>query len=359
VITIWLPPEPAARGRVVAPAPAAGLAPPAPPAPGPPIDRGVEPVLPLPARRADPARLARAEALLGTSARATTIGPYGFLGDLDPPPRWALLADALDGAFAARTGLAPLGEPAETAVAVADPSAYRELVRLEPRLAGLDAGGHAAAGMAVVRVDPGAPESTEATLVHELAHFVIRRAIGPALPPWLDEGLAEDLAWTPFMAGEARFRLGALAGSARRAGMRVELAGAWAGLERLAAAHAAGRLPPLARLVELDWEGFVPGDDASLRYAEAHFFVRFLLDGGDPALAAGFRTFLAGVAAGGSAERAALEAALGDDVESLEPAFRAWLAARKATVVDPVVAALALRGERVVPAAPPPEPRPE
>ena len=354
VITIWLPPVPPAEGPGRAPVAAPATLPVHDPEPRAPIDRSVEPVLPLPARVADPARLARVAALLGAEARATTIGPYGFVGDLDPPERWTLLAGALDAAFAARTGLAPRGEPAETVVAVADPATYRELARLEPRLAGLDAGGHAAAGLAVVRFEPGAPEAAEATLVHELTHFVIRRAVGPALPPWLDEGLAEDLAWTPFEAGSAGFRLGALAGSARREGMRVEIVGAWAALESVVAAHAGGRLPPVARLVELDWEGFVGGDEAALRYAEAFLFVRFLLDGGDPALAEGFRTFLARVAAGGATDRSALEAALGAELEALEPAFRAWAALRKATAVDAAVAALARPGERVVPAGPRP-----
>jgi hypothetical protein len=354
VITIWLPPLPPAGVAAPGPVAAAAARPVPDAAPAAPVDRSAEPVLPLPARRADAERLARVATLLGPEARASSIGPYGFLGDLEPPARWSSVAGALDAAFAERTGLAPLGEPAETVVAVAAPATYRELARLEPRLAGLDAGGHAAAGLAVVLAEPEAPEAAEATLIHELAHCVIRRAVGPALPPWLDEGLAEDLAWTPFDPRSARFRLGELAGSVRREGPRVEIAGAWAALERLVAAHAGGRLPPVARLVELDWEGFVAGDDAALRYAEAFLFVRFLLDGGEPALAGAFRTFLARVAAGGATDRAALEAALGADLEALEPAFRAWVALRKATAVDAAVAALARPGERVVPAGPRP-----
>ena len=34
-----------------------------------------------------------------------------------------------------------------------------------------------------------------ATLIHELVHALNTRSIGPALPPWLDEGLAEDLSY--------------------------------------------------------------------------------------------------------------------------------------------------------------------
>ena len=54
------------------------------------------------------------------------------------------------------------------------------------------------------------------------------------------------------------------------------------------------------------------------------------------------------MAAGAPADRAALEAALGGPLEALEPAFRAFLAAKKAAVVDPAIAALALPGERIV-----------
>lgn len=353
VITIWMgsgrsspkraAPVPAARDRspatIAAPLLAASVEP---------EDRRVEPPRPLPARPADPERLARAEAAIGAALYRDRLGPYGYVGDFAPPERWRALADALDAAYAERTGLAPAGAPAETVVALADPERYRALERLEPRLAGLEAGGHAVSGLAVVRADPASPGIAEATLVHELAHLVGRRALGPALPAWLDEGLAEDLAWTPFDEGAARFRWGELGGSLHREGMRVELDGALAGLVHVVDELGAGRLPTVAALVDRDWQAFVSGADAPLRYAEAMLFVRFLLDGGDTGRAAAFRGYLAGIAAGGAADRAALEAALGAPLEALDPAFRVFLAAKKATVVDPAIAALALPGEHVV-----------
>jgi len=351
VITIWVPSgrPPSARQapvRVAAAAPdAPGVAPPERAGP---VDRSVEPPRPLPARPADPQRLAQAVGVIGAALHRDRLGPYAYLGDIAPPPRWSALATALEAAFTERTGLRPVGTPAETVVALADPERYRQLERLEPRLAGLDAGGHAVSGMAVVRAEAGSPAIAEATLVHELVHLLDRRALGPALPAWLDEGLCEDLAWTPFDAAAGSFRWGGLGGSVRRTGLRVELDGALAGLDRLVVELGAGRLAAARDLVDRDWEGFVAGGDAPLRYAHALMLIRFLFDGGDGARAAAFRTFLAGVAAGGPADRAALEAALGRPLDELEPAFRAFLAAQKAAVVDPAVAALALPGEHVV-----------
>jgi hypothetical protein len=314
-----------------------------------PIDRSAEPPRPLPARRADPRHLAAAEQLLGAALVRDRLGPYEYLGDVAPPARWRALAGALDEAFAARTGLAPMGEPAETVVALADAGRYHELERLEPRLAGLDADGHAVPGLAVVHAASTQPEVAEATLVHELVHLVARRALGPALPSWLDEGLAEDLAWTPFDEATRTFRWGAIGGAARRGALSVQLTGALAGLSQLVEELAAGRLPALSALVETDWQSFVAPADAPLRYAEALFFVRFLLDGGDAGRAAAFRTWLASVAAGGKTDRASLEAALGRPLDQLEPGFLAYLAARKATAVDPAIAALMRPGERLRP----------
>ncbi len=347
-----------------------------------PVDRSPVPPGPLPARAADPARRDRIAALLGAGAHTGGLGPYRYLGDLEPPPRWARIAVALDDAYALRTGLRPLGRPAETVVVVSDPDRYAALRRLEPRLAGIHSGGHAVAGLAVIEADPDSPQLAEATFVHELVHLLDRRAIGPALPPWLDEGLAEDLAWTPFDAQSGSFRWGELRGSARRVaiperragappeppvaaeaatlrwaapggrarreGAEVELTGALAGTEAVVAAHAAGTLPTLDELVAMDWPDFVSAD-APLHYAQSMWFVRFLLDGGDADRARGFRAYLAAVAAGGAVDGEALESSLGRSLAGLEPGFRAFVAIQKATRVDPLVAGLAPSGERVAP----------
>lgn len=316
--------------------------------PGGRIDRSIEPVGPLPARPADPVRRARAAELLGAAARESTLGPYFFLGDFDPPERWAAIAAALDAKYAERSGLAPLGAPAETVVAISDPERYRALQRLEPQLAGIDAGGHAIAGLAVVRVELDRPDLTEARLVHELTHLVNRRAIGPALPPWLEEGLAEDLAQTPWDPAVGSFRAGDLRGAVRRQGLRVEIAGALAGLDLLVETLTRGEMPALGELVAMDWDGFV-GERGAEHYAQALAWIRFLLGDGEPGLAAGFRSYLGSVARGGEVGAPELERALGTTLAALDEPFRVWLARRHAELVDAALESLAGPGETVGP----------
>jgi hypothetical protein len=337
VVTIWLPAEepPVPVGGATAPVGGAAApvrARPAGETGGPPLGREPEPVRPLPARSPDAARRERVRALLGAGAREAALGPYALLYDASlaelPWARWSELAAALDQAFTVRTGCAPLGEPAEAVVLFARRQDYRAFQSELERIAALDTAGHASGGLAALWTEGRSADQVESTLVHELAHFVVRRAIGPALPPWLDEGLAEDLAQTPFAMETRRFELGALRADFERRGLRLEVRGALAGLSRVAAATAAGSRLTLRELVALDWDGFVAGD-APLRYAESLFFLRWLFDGGDPAASAALRGFLGEIASGGAADGARLLERLGD-AEELEAAFGAWLGAERA-----------------------------
>lgn len=346
VLRVWIPEPDAERSS-------AGASRPTPPASATARlpDRTPEPARPLPARPAAPELVGRAAARLGSAARESTLGPYRFLGDFDPPARWSAMAATLDAAFLERYGLAPLGEPAETVVAFSDVEAYRTFQREEPALATVDAGGFATSGLAALAAPVPAADGVEATLIHELGHLVARRALGPALPPWLGEGLAEDLGQTPFDAESAvagAFRWGSLRGRVRREGQRIYLDGPPAAIDLLA-----GERDPisLARLVEVDEEHFL-GAGGPLLYARSLVFVRFLLDGGDAELAAGFRAFLAGVARGESAGRAALEAHLGRPLDQLEAGLRTYLARLKLVEVDARLAALAGPGERINPSHP-------
>jgi len=335
VVTIWLPERSAPlalppRGAAAAPG---GTVRPAESAPGePPLGRAAEPPRPLPGRSADPERLRAAETRLGASLQRTAAGPYGLLVDarLAPPlERWGALAGALDAAYAERTGQAPIGEPAETVVLFADEAAYRDFQGLETRIAGIPTGGHASAGLAALWSLDRTPDEIESTLVHELVHFVSRRALGPALPPWLDEGLAEDLAQTPFDAAHARFEPGGFRVDVTRTGERIAIRGGLAALDLAARALDGPARLPVADLLRLDWEGFV-GAAAPVRYAQALVWIRFLLDGGDAGRAARFREFLAGVARGEPADGARLLDLLGEDPAELEAALAAWVRRERA-----------------------------
>lgn len=331
VVILWLPPPPEMDGGPVALSDGATRASATSEVVEPFRGRQVEPPLPLPALAAEPSRVARAEALLEGRLVHSSLGPYRLVADARLAgsfARWSELAAALDAAFAERNGLAPLGEPAETVALFESVAAYRELQREESRLAGLEASGHAAAGLAAMYVEGRSAAEVEATLVHELAHFVHRRALGPALPPWLDEGLAEDLAQTPFDAGRQRFALGELRADVERDGGRILVRGGLAGLDLLVAAIERGELPSLAALTAMDWEAFV-GVHGPLRYAQSLFLLRFLLDSGDPLLARGTREFLAGVARGDSAGGERLFELLGVPPLELESRFALWVAAER------------------------------
>src|SRR5690606_17311319 len=119
---------------------------------------------------------------------------------------------------------------------------------------------------------------------------VARRALGPALPPWLGEGLAEDLAQTPFdddpgRADGGAFRWRALRGRVHREGNSIQIEGPPAAIDLLAAER---EPPSLADVIEAPEERFF-GANGPLLYGRSLVLVRYLLDGGDAGLAAGFR----------------------------------------------------------------------
>ena len=166
---------------------------------------------PLPVGPGEPAapapeRLAEARRLLGPAAREMPLGGYLLLTDLPAaglPPALGATVAALEPAYRERTGLTPVGTAAGVIALFASEEAYRAFQAGEERLAGLPVSGHARGGLVALPAAAGEDE-TATVLVHELAHLLNRRAIGPALPPWLDEGLAEELA------GSARDAAGGL-----------------------------------------------------------------------------------------------------------------------------------------------------
>ena len=135
-------------------------------------------------------------------------------------------------------------------------------------------------------------------LVHELVHLLNRRFLGPALPSWLDEGLAEELAMSRIAADGTlvpgslgRFESGSRDRALLVGGGEIHLGALRAGMRR-------GDLPTLEELVGLDRTGFQAEDRFQIHYALSAFWVRYLLSGAAPAGADGFRSFLAAVAEG-------------------------------------------------------------
>jgi hypothetical protein len=210
-----------------------------------------------------------------------------------------------------------VGAPEEAVLVFADEAAYRVFQSREARLSGLPSAGHHTAGVVAFWAGDRQHHELSATLVHELVHVLNLRALGPALPPWLDEGMADDLGASKVgPAGDLHpERLG---GSMVRAPGRYEFAGAVAALRNLNEALARSDAPRLEELVDLSWDGFVRSERRDLHYATAGFFVRYLVEGEDGTLAPAFRRFLAGVADGGPATGEALRAELGRSWEALD-----------------------------------------
>ena len=312
------------------------LRPPAPPG-APPLPPTVEPPRPLPGRPPDPERLAAVGRLLGVSAPTGSLGPYPlYTDDADSELVWFLdrVAAGVEPAYRRRYGSPPLGAAAEVVALFRSEERYRAFQALDGQLHDLPAAGHAGYGLIALYSGARRRDEVAETLVHEIAHLLNRRSLGPALPPWIDEGIAVDLAASAIgPAGEIDpDRLG---GAIERSETRIDYYGAQAAVRRLAGALAEDSLLPLPKLFALDWEAFVRTDRLELHYAAAGLFWRYLLDGEDGALAPRARAFLAAVAQGGPVDPYALQAGLGSTWADLEDGFAAWVTAHAEGVDDP------------------------
>lgn len=303
-------------GWVLRPVPAAGE---------PPFPATPEPPRPLPGRAPDPARLAAAVRLLGEPAAALSepprhLGAYRLLTDLDDPAllaRLGRLAGDVERLYPLRYGVTPVGPPAETVLLFAREPTYREFQALDARLASLPATGHTGDGLVALFAGGRRPDEVAATLVHELTHLLNRRSLGPALPPWLDEGLAVDLALSAIGA-DGSLHPERVGGAALLQPPRITYFGGRASARHLESALAVeAGLPPLGELFALDWEPFVRSERLEIHYAAAGFFWRTLLDGSSRERTASARDFLRSVAAGGPADAETLRARLGTSWDTL------------------------------------------
>ena len=275
------------------------------------------PVLPLPSRAPDAAVLARGLAFFGSEPVEFPFGDYRLFTDRRDPGlvgRCQAVESGLEAAYAERFALAPVGRAAEAVLIFSRRADYEAFWRRTTGRA-VAFTGHADRGVAATFVDLRSAREVCATVAHELTHLINRRAVGPALPPWLEEGLAIDMASRH--AGETDY-----SGAAR-------------------AAAAAGSLPPVAEFLALDTDAFHLPSRLRLHYGFSGLWMRFLLE--SPELAAGLRGFLAYLSVGGPwgpeverrpelAVAAAtpslvddLEVFLGASAESLNQRFSRWV----------------------------------
>ncbi len=305
---------------------------------------------------ADDEPLARARAALGQAGRESSLGPFRLLTDVGSQRRLRHLdrvAGALPEAYGERFALEPTVLGAAWVVLFSSRDAYASFAGDLAAAADRPLAGHSLPGLALVP-ESGGPEATAQLLVHELTHLLHRAAGLPTLPPWLEEGMANDLAFSK-LHSSGRIELGTLAGSSYMSEARVPVtivdfgaskqtarlhppeeqiwgnelfhhSGARASLVDLTQALAKRQTTPLATLLALPAAEFARGEGFGERYAQSAFFVRFLLDEARPSRAGAFRDFLAWTAAGRPPTADELARTLDTSIPELEPEFHAWLA---------------------------------
>jgi hypothetical protein len=267
--------------------------------------------------------LARARRRLGAAAVAErTLGPFAAASDLPDGGTWRALdrlAGALPALWSERYALTA-GEGAETVVVFAREEDYRACA--PPAAEGL--AGHAGAGFTLLYLGDRGRTEIGATLVHELAHLLNRRAFGRRTAPWLDEGIAEDLALAR-IDGNGRVSAAPLTRRSVHTGSRIDLYGPLVALGELVAALEAGALPPLRDALALDRAAFLAAPNRRRLYTYYGFWVRYLIEGEGGVHRDRFRAFLAAAAGGTEAGTEALAGALGRSWPELEAGYHAWL----------------------------------
>ena len=292
----------------------------------PPLGSAPTPPGPLPARRAMPEALALADSLLVGPASERSAGGYRLRSDVADVALLDRLAERvaeLETVYEQRYGVRPVGEPAETIVLFSLEESYRRFESRVPELRGLASTGHAIGGVGALFAGDRREREVLATAVHEVTHLLNRRALGPALPPWLEEGLADELSLLglPRAGGGSPF-----AGTLEVDATTIRGSGPLAGLVQLLDRLEAGTLPSLESLVASDWQDFREDPRARELYSLSGFFIDYLLERESRSgLRSGFRSFLAAVARGGPASGERLIAAVGVSWTELEADFRSWL----------------------------------
>lgn len=290
----------------------------------PPLGSGQRPPKPLAGRPPALDRLQQGLGAFSDVARRLSWGPYTVYTDV---PDASLLEDCrqvasgLGRTYARRYGLTPKGSSGEVILLFHRHADYLSFQSEDAQIAGLPAAGHAGSGFIAVSVEGSSRDEILATLVHEMTHLLNRRALGPALPPWLQEGTADDLGMSARGAsGELRFDT--FNGWRRRTGGVIEVGGGIAALDFLKKRIAAGELLALKQLLELDWDEFVRSPDRQSHYAESFLFVRYLMAAPDRRRAT--KRYLHTISEGGSVAGEQLRQALGMDWDALQRDYVAW-----------------------------------
>lgn len=233
----------------------------------PPLGNEPDPPKPQKAAPATAEQIAAVMETLEQPMEQFEVGGYTVLmGFRDLEVRAAVTVELrrMEALYRQRYRLEPLGEAAETVVIFDLEDSYRAFQRTAPRLAGLRSAGHSSRGLVALFRGERAMLDVAETLRHEVTHLLNSRAVGPALPPWLEEGLADELSLLsdldpddPF--GPYRFQLG----------NQTLYRGPLAALRLLLESQETGDWVSLQSLLGMDWDQFVRGGRSPLLYAQS------------------------------------------------------------------------------------------
>lgn len=280
-----------------------------------------------------------AQLALGLSAANGRLGPWDLLTDVSDPGLIDYLdriAAGLATSYRDRYGLEPAPTEGQAVAVFSTEEGYRPFESEVTDLAGTGARGHAGGKLAALFVEDQRLEEAATLLVHELVHLMNRSALGPTPPPWLEEGIANDLAYSR-VDRDGHLRLGSINGERvvfgnRRSGISIQYSGAVAALAEILRLRARRQGTPLEDLVGLDQSRFLEPDRRRQRYIESAFLVRFLLEGEKQRFSEGFRDYLAALG-GEMLGPTVLIDRLGIDWGRLELRFDAWLRAQSALLL--------------------------
>jgi hypothetical protein len=278
---------------------------------------------------ADLHRLARALGHLGLQGRAGQgrLGHLCLYTDVDDRRLLAFLdrlAGQIPDVYSQRYGLEPGRLAREAVVLFASEERYRLFESAESGLDHSELTGHTAGGVVALFVGKGSERELARTLAHEVCHLLNLQIFDDGVPPWLDEGMAEDLALSQ-ITRNGELVPGRLSRSSIMVGPRIQLYGPLVWLNDLLAREKINALPSLPELQSLDRRQFFHSHEGPLYYTLSAFWVHYLIGGYEKDLDVRFRSYLASMQGGARSGPEALSAALGRSPEELGSAFSAWL----------------------------------
>lgn len=297
----------------------------------PPLGSGLRAPKPLPSRPPAPDRLEDGLEMFSSPARSLQWGEYLIHTDLADGPLLAecrQIAQHIQAEYEQRYRLSIDGSAREQVLLFSQRGDYERFQQQDARVAGLPAAGHSGPGLVALHAEARSSDEVVSTFVHELTHLLNRRAIGPALPPWLEEGIADDLGLSVW-SDQGGLEFDSFSGWRRERPNAVELGGGLAALEMTRQGARSGRLMPMQQLLALDWDEFVRSSDRQQHYAQAFLFVRYLMATATRRDA--FLAYLKTIAAGGSVDAEHLRQQLGMSWSDVQHEYVTWLLSSSAS----------------------------